>query len=180
MRVSNKIIPHYTVADWKHWEGVWEPIDGHPIAMTPNPISGHQRLAAEMTTEFILSLRKSKCKSYKAYQSIDFVISADTILVPDILIVCGKITKKFLDFPSVLVVEILSPSTALRERNTKYQLYKAQGVKYYLMVDAEKETIEVFELSDGSYKPSSVKDGYSFLLEDGCQIEPNFSTIFES
>lgn len=180
MRVADKIIPHYTVEDWKHWEGVWELIDGHPIAMSPNPIPRHQRVAAEMTTEIILSLRKSKCKSCKAYQPMDFIISDDTILVPDILIVCGKITKKFLDFPPGLVVEILSPSTVLRDRNTKYHLYQAQGVKYYLIVDAEKETIEVFELLDGNYKPLPANNSYTFQLEAGCLIQPDFSTIFEN
>ena len=100
----------------------------------------------------MLALRKSRCNKCRAYDPIDYVISNDTILVPHILIVCGEITKKFLDFSPVFVVEILSPSTALRDRNKKYHLYEGQGVKYYLTIDAEKETIEVFELSDGSYK----------------------------
>ncbi len=180
MNISHKIIPHYTVEDWKHWEGAWELIDGHPIAMSPNPVPKHQRVAAEMTTEIVLALRKSRCKSCKAYQPMDYILSDDTILVPDILIVCRKITKKFLDFPPMLVVEILSPSTVLRDRNTKYHLYEGQGVKYYLIVDAEKETIEVYELSTGSYKPVSANDAYSFQLEEGCQIKPDFSAIFES
>jgi Uma2 family endonuclease len=180
MRTADKIIPHYTVEDWKHWEGVWELIDGHPIAMSPNPIPRHRRVAAEMTTEFILSLRKSRCKSCKAYQPMDFILSDDTILVPDILIVCGKITKKFLDFPPILVVEILSPSSELRDRNTKYQLYQEQGVKYYIIVDAEKETIEVFELLNGSYNSLIIDGTYRFQLEDACTIEPDFSAIFES
>ncbi|MDQ6610742.1 MAG: Uma2 family endonuclease [Bacteroidota bacterium] len=180
MSVADKIIPHYTVEDWKHWEGMWELIDGHPIAMSPNPIPRHQRVAAEMTTEFILALRKSKCKSCKAYQPMDFIVSEDTILVPDILIVCGKITKKFLDFPPVLVVEILSPSSVLRDRNTKYHLYEGQGVKFFLIVDAEKETIEVHELSGSAYKPLPANNSYSFELEEGCTITPDFSAIFEN
>lgn len=180
MGTVQKIIPHYTIEDWKHWEGVWELIDGHPIAMSPNPVPKHQRIAAEMTTEIVLALRKSRCKSCKAYQPIDFILSDDTILVPDILIVCGNITKKYLDFPPKLVVEILSPSTALRDRNTKYHLYEAQQVKYYLIVDIETDVIEAYGLYDGNYKPLSVNGSYLFELEEGCIIEPDFSAIFES
>jgi len=128
----------------------------------------------------MLALRKSRCNKCRAYDPIDYVISNDTILVPHILIVCGEITKKFLDFSPVFVVEILSPSTALRDRNTEYHLYEGQGVKYYLIVDVEKETIEVFELLNESYKTLEFQDTYRFLLEEGCLIEPDFSTIFES
>lgn len=40
------------------------------------------------------------------YDLIDYKISEDTILIPDILIVCGEINKPCLDFPPALVVEI--------------------------------------------------------------------------
>jgi len=69
-------------------------------------------------------------------------------LVPDILIVCGEIRKKYLDFPPILVVEILSPATALKDRHTKYELYQQQGVKYYLIADTDKKTIEIYELKE--------------------------------
>lgn len=47
----------------------------------------------------------------------------DTVVQPDVLIVCKPITKNFLDFPANLVVEILSPSTVLKDRNSKILLY---------------------------------------------------------
>jgi hypothetical protein len=88
-----KILPHYTKDDWVHWEGKWELIEGHPIAMSLTPIPEHQRVAAEMRTEIILAFRKSGCRKYKAYDPIDYIISEDTILIPDILVVCGEIKK---------------------------------------------------------------------------------------
>lgn len=179
MRNVQKIIPHYTVEDWQHWEGVWELIDGHPIAMSPSPIPKHQRAAAEMRTELILALRKAKCKSCRAYDPLDYILADDTILVPDILVVCGRITKKFLDFPPVLVVEILSPSTALRDRSTKFQLYEQQGVRFYLLVDTENKKIETYRLIDGSYELQNEADDFLFELENDCRIRPDFSTIFD-
>ena len=121
MGIADKIIPHYTYDDWVHWEGKWELIEGHPIAMSPTPIPSHQRVAAELITELTLAVRNSKCNGCSVYDSLDYKITDDTILVPDILIICGEVKKKYLDFPPSLVVEIVSPSTALRDRHTKYQ-----------------------------------------------------------
>lgn len=174
-----KIIPHYTVEDWQHWEGVWELIDGHPIAMSPSPIPKHQLVAATMQTEIALALRKAGCKKCRVYHPIDYIIADDTILVPDILVVCGKITKKFLDFPPLLVGEILSPSTALRDRNTKFGLYEQQGVKFYLLVDAENKKIETYRLVSGNYQIQNEANDFVFELEDNCCIAPDFSTIFD-
>lgn len=139
MAMPQKILPHYTFEDWQHWDGVWELIEGHPIAMSPSPIPAHQRVAAEIRTELTLALRASKCTHCRTYDPLDFKISDDTIFVPDILIICGEVKKKYLDFPPALVGEILSPSSALRDRNTKFQYYEQQGIPYYLIVDVEKK-----------------------------------------
>lgn len=180
MGTVQKILPHYTVEDWQHWEGKWELIEGHPIATSPTPVPGHQRVASEIRTEIVLALRKSGCKKCKAYDPVDYVIKEDTVLVPDILVVCGEIKKKYLDFPPRLVIEILSPSTALRDRNTKYQLYEQQGIKYYLLVDIDAKKVEVYELDKEEYFLRDEHDSRVFELEDDCNISPDFSAIFES
>jgi hypothetical protein len=39
--------PHYTVEDWKEWEGQWELIRGSVWAMTPMPSPKHQRISRD-------------------------------------------------------------------------------------------------------------------------------------
>lgn len=178
MSIANKIIPHYTYDDWVLWEGKWELIEGHPIAMSPTPIPAHQRTASEIRFALMDALKKRSCKHCRAYDPLDYKISDDTILEPDVLIVCGEIKKKYLDFPPALVVEILSPSTALKDRHTKYELYEQQGVKYYLIVDADKKTIEVYELKGKKYKMQPNAASNKFELADDCSITPDFSNVF--
>lgn len=178
MSIANKIIPHYTYEDWVHWEGKWELIEGHPIAMSPTPVPAHQRAAAEIITELTIALRQSDCKKCRVYDQLDFKISDDTILVPDILIICGEIKKKYLDFPPALVVEILSPSTALKDRHTKYEFYQQQGIKYYLIVDTDKKIIEIYELNGKEYKMQTKTGSNKFQLADDCSIAPDFSNVF--
>lgn len=178
MGLANLYLPSYTYDDWVRWEGQWELIEGHPIAMSPTPIPRHQRMAAEIRTELTLALRKTGCKHCRAYDPLDYKISENTILVPDILIICGEINKSFLDFPPALVVEILSPSTALKDRHTKYELYQKQGVSYYLIVDADKNKIEVYHLEGDEYKLLDTSDSIEFHLQDNCVIKPDFSNVF--
>lgn len=178
MGFPDKILPHYTYEDWIQWEGHWELLEGHPIAMSPSPSHRHQRVSAELIFAFIEALRKSGCRHCRVYDAMDYKITEDTIFVPDMLIVCGEIQTRVLDFAPRLVVEILSPATALRDRNTKAQLYAQQGVRYYLIADTDLKTIETFELRDGAYHP--VADAHSgFDLDVNCHIYPDLSAVFD-
>jgi Uma2 family endonuclease len=177
MAHAQKILPHYTYDDWKLWEGKWELMDGFPIAMSPAPLPKHQRIAASLQSEFVVALKK--CKNCFAYDPLDYKIADDTIFIPDMLVVCRKITKPFLDFAPALVVEILSPSSILRDRNTKYTTYEEQGVRYYLIVDTDRESVEVYELQNGKYVLKiSDSNLYHFEFEKGCNTDVNFSEIW--
>lgn len=86
----------------------------------------------------------------------------------DATIVCKPIHKKFPDFPSSLVVEILSESTALKDRISKFSIYENFGIKYYLIVDPEKESIEIYLLKDSKYilQKFSPEKPFTFPLDD--------------
>ena len=177
MPAAVKILPHYTYEDYEQWEGQWELIEGIPYAMSPRPMPQHQRLAATLGTEFTLALKT--CKQCKTYQPIDYRIADDTILQPDMLVVCGNITKKYLDFPPALVAEILSPSTALKDRHSKYSIYEQQGIAYYLILSPETEEIEVYKLLDGVYKLEQKGKIFSYSFSFGsCSANIDFKEIW--
>lgn len=168
MHTGYKIFPHYTYEDYVQWEGQWELIEGIPYAMAPMPVPNHQIIAANITSEFRMQLKK--CNACKVSQPMDYKVSEDTLIQPDMLIVCQEITKKYLDFPPVLVMEILSPATALKDRNNKFYLYEQQGIKYYLIADVDQEFVEIYELMNGSYqliqKGKAFSHHFSFDLCD--------------
>jgi Uma2 family endonuclease len=123
MSIADKYRPYYTYDDYCLWEGKWELIEGMPYAMSPAPIPADQRVSTNLSFEFEKVL-KVGCRKCKTYQPLDWKVTEDTILQPDILIVSNKIDKKFLDFPPLLIVEILSPSTAIKDRGIKMELYQ--------------------------------------------------------
>ena len=178
MSITDKIIPKYTYKDYQYWEGRWELIEGHPIAMSPLPVPFHQQIEGNLFIEFKQALKKS-CAKCKVYLPLDYKISEYTLVQPDLLVVCNKIEKPYLDFPPVLVVEILSPSTMLRDKNTKYALYQQEGVLYYLIVDTNKKNIEIFKWIDGKYEPQNYINGYQFEFSEDCKIIPQLDNIWE-
>lgn len=177
MNSAIKILPHYTYEDYVQWEGRWELIEGVPYAMSPLPVPKHQRIAVNLTTEFRAALKK--CKKCVTYQPLDYKIKEDTIIQPDMLVVCKPITKKFLDFPPALVVEILSPATALKDRHTKFEIYQSQNIPYFIIVSPENEEVEIYEMDKSEYK--LVKSGHSvihgFNFED-CNANIHFNEIW--
>lgn len=179
MSLAEKYLTHYTYDDWVRWEGRWELIEGHPIAMSPSPMPEHQRVAAGLKIELGLSLRRIGCKNCRVYDSLDFKISEDTIFEPDGLIVCGKINKSHLDFPPSLVFEILSKSTQARDKGIKFDYYEKEGVKYYLIVDVKKQEIEIYHLINGKYQLQTTAENFTFHLEEGCAITPELKNVWE-
>jgi Uma2 family endonuclease len=62
-----------------------------------------------------------------------------------------------------LVVEVLSPSTAIYDRNTKADTYAALGVKELWLVDETSGIIEVRTLQGDRYGPSVVFERDDYL-----------------
>jgi Uma2 family endonuclease len=172
-----KILPHYTYDDYVKWEGKWEVIEGVPYAMSPSPAPRHQIVANNLGAEFRMQLKT--CKKCQVSQPVDYLVAEDNVLQPDLLIICKPITKKFLDFPPVLVAEILSPSTALKDRHSKYSIYESQGIRYYIIVDPDKVEAEVYVLTDGKYQLMKQGKDFSFTFElEECRAEIAFKEIW--
>lgn len=173
---ATKILPYYTFSDWERWEGDWELIEGLPFAMSPAPMPKHQRISGNIFQQCNQSLKK--CKACKIYQAIDWIIKEDTILQPDVLVVCGNI-KHRLNFPPELCIEILSPATALKDRNNKFFIYQEQKVKYYLIIDPEINAVEVYTHNGDKYEPTTHAGIYHFTFSQNCAAKINFNTIWE-
>ena len=178
MSIAAKYRPYYTYENYCQWEGRWELIEGMPYAMSPAPVPAHQSVSVLLNFEFVKALKN--CRNCKFFQPLDWKIKEDTIVQPDLLFVCDKIEKRFLDSPPVLVVEILSPSTASKDRGEKMQLYQSQKVKYYLIVDPQFEKLEIYEYFHAQYETVSVNlETYHFTLHDNCTIDVNPLDIWE-
>jgi len=57
-----------------------------------------------------------------------------------------------------LLVEILSPSTAEKDRGVKKKLYRRQGVAEYWIVDPAVKVVEVWDFAAGARRPKRYTD----------------------
>ena len=171
-------LPHYTYNDYVQWEGRWELIRGIPFAMTPSPILKHQDLCLEIV--FQLKSLLKECRKCKVLLPVDWQITEDTVVQPDVLVVCGEnITGAKLEIPPVMVFEVLSPTTNRKDRIIKFQLYEQAGVKYYCIVDPETNSADVFLLRKDKYGEAMVfKDGKMTFDLGPCRIEFDFNKVF--
>ena len=138
MSTAYKVLPHYTYEDYRQWEGKWELIEGIPYAMSPAPNIRHQRISVKMLALFHQALKTNACDC-EALMPVDYKVAEDIIIQPDLLIMCPPaIEGNYVTQTPQLVVEVLSPSTAMKDRNNKFIIYEAQKIPYYLIVDLRK------------------------------------------
>lgn len=70
--------------------------------------------------------------------------------------------------PPDLVVEVVSPSTAGRDRGVKLERYRRYGVAEYWVVDPAERALEIWQLAQGAREP--VKLGTSDVLRWGSGV----------
>jgi Uma2 family endonuclease len=85
----------------------------------------------------------------------DVILSDPNVVEPDIIFVATERMPSFssrgFEGAPTLVVEVLSPSSARIDRNTKLQIYGRHGVPYYWIVEPEERAIDVHFLAGSSY-----------------------------
>ena len=163
-----RYIPRYTYNDYLLWEGDWEMIDGVPHAMSPSANSKHQWLASLLTTEIVTGIRQNHthCGHCISVQDVDWIIADDTVLRPDLAVICSPLAE-FITSPPVIIFEILSPSSGHRDRIIKHEIYAEQGVKYYIIADPSALTYQAYQLIDGKYQDYTAS---AFEIHTGCSI----------
>ena len=177
MTAVRKIFPSYTYTDYLRWEGRWELVDGIAYDMSPMPSPRHQKYASRLNVLIQQAIDDSDCQCYVSHP-IDIKMSENTVVNPDLLVVCEDIKGQYYERPPKVVVEILSPSSRLYDTITKYDLYQQFGVLYYLVIDPMEEVITLHELLDGAYV-STIDKAFTLTLEVGCMFDLDLSTIFE-
>ena len=73
---------------------------------------------------------------------------------------------QFLKIVPTLVVEIISPATARRDRIEKKRIYEANGVDEYWLVDPRRREIMVFHLTRGNYDDGNRFEGRQKLRSE--------------
>ena len=173
MGLAERYPVRYTVEDYERWQGDWELVEGVPYAMASPPFSTQVLLVklSRLLDEVVEAYRCTNC--FVAVE-VDWYVSLDTVIRPDLLIFCGEIPQRLSKRPE-LVLEIVSPSTRTIDEGLKYELCQREGVPYFVLVYLEEKKVLVYELWKGSYR---LKEDNTFKLS-GCEVFIDFQKVFE-
>ncbi len=138
---------------WADEDTLAEWVDGEVI-MTSPASKRHQEIS-----DFLLSV----LRIFVEQRDLGVILSAPFQMrlehsgrEPDLLFVATehleRLKETYLDGPADLVVEVVSPESAGRDRGDKFYEYAQGGVSEYWLLDPQLEQAEFYRLSEGRYE----------------------------
>ena len=171
-------VEYYTYDDYKQWEGDWELIGGVAYAMAPAPVKRHQSINSAITSQLYLQLEN--CLRCEVLIEEDYKVSQDTVLRPDISVVCNDLNPDFISKAPEIITEIISPATAKRDETLKFEIYQSQKVKYYILVYPDELIAKVFELDGKNYIKKGEFSEETISFQTSCnEVKIDFNRAFK-
>ncbi len=171
-------LKHYTYEDYKLWEGKWELYEGYPVAMSPSPMISHQALAAEILFEIKRSI--GECERCLVLAEEDYKLSDDTVLRPDVVLICDEPNDAYITKAPEIIIEVLSKSTAKNDEGYKFQKYEAEKVNYYIIIYPDELYAKVYKLKEGKYDKQGDFSSQNYDFEETlCKASVNFDKVFK-
>ena len=152
----------YTVDDYMGWTDDafrCELIDGVVFDMSAAPVVKHQETISSLHFELMSFLRERHKQGGGGGEPpclvlespVDVVLTRNTVVQPDLIVLCNRakiINGKNIQGAPDLVVEMLSPSTAAKDKREKFRAYERAGVPQYLIVDPHEQYAELYTLGE--------------------------------
>ncbi|HEX6042378.1 Uma2 family endonuclease [Longimicrobium sp.] len=147
------------VRDWTYDDFARLPDDGNryeviagELFVTPPPDTPHQEASARFFMEMRDFATRKHGLGLVLYAPVAVVLGDGDYVEPDIVFLRREHehyrTRRAIEGPPDLVVEILSPATARQDRGVKRQRYAQFGVAEYWIVDTDRRRVEVYRLRE--------------------------------
>jgi Uma2 family endonuclease len=153
-------------------EGKYELIDG-VVIMQQAQQWGHAKVKAAVYVALRQAIAASGLAYYAAPDGPTVRISKHKAFVPDALVApLPEPAFYSLEIPDpIVVVEVLSPSTARTDATTKLRGYfEVPSVRHYLIVDPEKRSVTHHKRVGHTIKTRTVRKGTLKLAPPGIEI----------
>lgn len=137
-----------------------EILNGIPVMMAPASTM-HTYVSDNILYCFKNHLKGRTCVPFGG--SLLVHLTEQNQVVPDVTVVCdrSKIRLDGIYGAPDLVVEVLSPSTAKKDKGYKKNLYESSGVREYWIVDVSHRSVEVYILQSGRFVLDNIYTLYS-------------------
>lgn len=158
----------------------YEVLDG-ALFVTPAPSWGHQSVLDALHAKLRDYVRENHL-GWTRWSPADIVFSPRRLLQPDLFVVPTREDgppRAWSDVKSLLlVIEVLSPSTARSDRHHKRLIYQSEGVPEYWIIDGDARIVERWR--PGDERPEIVHD--SLIWRPRAELAPleiDLSVLFD-
>ena len=127
-----------------------EIIGGKLVALAA-PSTRHDDAVENIYKIFSNYLRGKLCRVFASSRAV--YMEKGEVYEPDVKVVCdrSKVKPDGIHGTPDLVVEVLSPSTANRDKGWKMRVYERNGVREYWIVDPISQSVDQYVLEDGRF-----------------------------
>ncbi|HEY0441177.1 MAG TPA: Uma2 family endonuclease [Xanthobacteraceae bacterium] len=140
--------PKMTVDEFLRWaeqqpEQRWELIDGEAVLMSPER-AGHGETTLSVSMALLAGITAARLPCRVLPDSVVVRIDRHTTFQPDVMVYCGeRVPPDTLEINTpVIVVEVLSPSTAARDfRDKLVGYFRVPSIQHYLIVDPDRRSV---------------------------------------
>ncbi len=135
----------------------YELVDGE-LLVSPSPAATHQVVVTNLVGLFLAAVPPDL---QVIVGPVDWYVRPTTYFAPDLVVVRRdghKDHRKLLE-PPVLVVEVASPATRLRDVGLKRRAYEDAGLPWYWVVEPKALSVSVERLVDGRFVEAGRVEG---------------------
>jgi Uma2 family endonuclease len=171
-----------TLKEFLAWEREqpqrYERVSGVIRMMTGGTID-HNRITLNVAEALRQRLRGGDCEVF--VNDVKVVTPAGDVMYPDVVVACGDLPGKatVLDAP-VVIVEVLSESTAERDHGRKRWAYQTiPPLRHYVLVDQDEGGVEVTSPNpDGTWRSVILRDLGARLELTGLNVQIGLEEVF--
>jgi Uma2 family endonuclease len=158
----------YTVAEFIRLDELeedsyYELIHGE-IVKKSSPTPQHQRILLKLV-RVVDTFVESNLLGTVFFAPIDVFLDNENAVIPDLIYISQArksiITANGIAGAPDLIIEILSPSTAKYDRDSKMKTYKRNQIPEYWIIDPKAQSIEIYVLNNQEY------DLLNYAIEGG-------------
>jgi Uma2 family endonuclease len=175
-------IRHRTLAEFLTWEEEqperYERVGGVVRMMTGGTID-HNRIIRNVSEALARGLHGRGCEVFTS--DIKIVSLAADVLYPNVVVACGPLPGKATAVEApILVVEVLSQSTAERDQGRKRWAYwSIPSLRHYVLIDQDQPIVEISSPDpEGSWRSVIHRGLDSHLRLDALGVEIGLTEIF--
>lgn len=148
-----------------------EYVDGQLFAMAGES-KNHNRVGSNILAKLLQGLGSSKCEAF--FESVKVKVSPTRYYYPDVVVACSEPEEDedaYIIENPVMIVEVLSPSTARNDRVEKMNAYqRLPGLREYVIVSPESVRLEV-------YRHEQAGEAWQCEVFDDTESEITFQSV---